>query len=252
MSRPLLAVNDVTRQFGNLVAVDDVSYSLDSGELVALIGPNGAGKTTMYNLLTGRLSPTAGEIRFNGRNIESMSPAERTDLGVGRSFQITNVFEGLTVRQNIRAPIIARSSARFDPISNVESHDEVGAETDEILDMVGLTDIESEECATLSYGDKRRVEIGVTLATDPELVLLDEPAAGMNPQQADEMIDLIEYLYDQMDVTFLVTEHDMDIVFALAERILVLDQGRIIADGSPEAIQTDERVRSAYLGGESE
>jgi branched-chain amino acid transport system ATP-binding protein len=249
MNNPLLEVDGVSRTFGSLVAVDNVSYTLDSGELVALIGPNGAGKTTMYNLLTGRLAPTSGEIRFDGQTIESMSPAERTHLGVGRSFQITNVFEGLTVRQNIRAPIVARSNARFDPISNVESHDALGEETDEILEMVGLTDIEHEECATLSYGDKRRVEIGVTLATDPELVLLDEPAAGMNPQQADEMIDLIEYLYDQMDVTFLVTEHDMDIVFALAERILVLDQGQIIADDDPEAIRSDERVQSAYLGG---
>ena len=249
MSSPLLEVDGVSRTFGNLVAVNDVSYALDSGELVALIGPNGAGKTTMYNLLSGQLTPTTGEIRFDGRTIESMSPAERSHLGVGRSFQITNVFEGMTVRENIRAPIVARSKARFDPISNVESHDALSEETNEILELIGLTDIEHKECATLPYGDKRRVEIGVTLATDPKLVLLDEPTAGMNPQQADDMIDLIEYLYDQIDVTFLVTEHDMDIVFALAERILVLDQGEIIADNDPKAIRSDELVQSAYLGG---
>jgi branched-chain amino acid transport system ATP-binding protein len=246
----ILELDDVTKMYGNLVAVDEVSFDIDRGELPALIGPNGAGKTTMYNLLTGKFPPTDGTITFKGEDVGGYSTAKRTRLGMGRSFQITNVFEGLSVRQNLRASVTARSGARWNPISRIGNQRAINDETDEYIDLVGLTEIADSPAENLSYGDKRRVEIGVALATDPDLILLDEPTAGMNPTETQEMVELIKSLDDETEATFLVTEHDMDVVFSLATRILVLDQGEIIADGSPEDIRTNKRVQGAYLGEE--
>ncbi|WP_254538509.1 ABC transporter ATP-binding protein [Halomarina litorea] len=250
MTAPLLELDGVTKRFGELVAVDDISRTLAREELCALIGPNGAGKTTMYNLLIGTLTPTEGRIRFDGRDVTTTSPAERTHLGIGRSFQVTNVFEGLTVRENIRAPVISRSDERWNAFGRAGADEDITAGTDEVLDLVGLGDIADEPVTELSYGDKRRVEIGIVLATDPQLVLLDEPTAGMNPTETEKMVDLVEDLDARTDMTFLVTEHDIDIVFSIADRVLVLDRGSIIADGTPDEIRRDERVQSAYLGGE--
>lgn len=250
MTRPLLELDGVTRKFGELVAVDDVVQSIDRQGLTALIGPNGAGKTTLYNLLTGKLSPTSGTIRFDGQDITELSPAQRTQLGIGRSFQVTNLFEGLTVRENIRAPVIARSEHSWNPIGQASNAGSIAAETDRVLELVGLEDISELLCTELSYGDKRRVEIGIVLATDPKLVLLDEPTAGMNPTETERMVDLVQSLEEETEMSFFVTEHDIDIIFSISDRILVLDRGSIIADGSPDEIRQDERVQSAYLGGE--
>lgn len=250
MTTPLLELDGVTKKFGELVAVDDVTRSIDRDGLTALIGPNGAGKTTLYNLMTGKLSPTSGTIRFDGQNVTPASPAERTNLGIGRSFQVTNIFEGLTVRENIRAPIIARSDHRWTPIGHASTAGNTAAETDRVLELVGLEDISELLCTELSYGDKRRVEIGIVLATDPEIVLLDEPTAGMNPTETERMVDLIQSLEEETGMSFFVTEHDIDIIFSISDRILVLDRGRIIADGTPDEIRQNERVQVAYLGGE--
>jgi branched-chain amino acid transport system ATP-binding protein len=248
MSDPLLELDGLTKRFGELTAVDDVSRSIDADDLTALIGPNGAGKTTMYNLMTGTLSPTSGEVRFRGEDITPLDPHERVHRGLGRSYQVTNVFDGLSVRRNIRAPIIARSKQRWNLLGSTT--EEIESETDRVLELVGLEDIENTTCSALSYGDKRRVEIGVALATDPNLILLDEPTAGMNPSETERMVDLVESLDEGTDKSFFMTEHDIDIIFSVASRILVLDRGEIIADGTPEEIRQNERVQSAYLGGE--
>ncbi|MFC7157120.1 ABC transporter ATP-binding protein [Halomarina halobia] len=249
MGAPLLELDGVTKKFGELVAVDDVTWGIDRDGLTALIGPNGAGKTTLYNLITGRLAPTSGHIRFDGRDVTNESPADRAHRGIGRSFQVTNIFEGLTVRENIRAPVIARSEHRWNPLGRASAAGGVAEETERVLDLVGLEDIAELVCTELSYGDKRRVEIGIVLATDPHLVLLDEPTAGMNPTETERMVDLVRRLDGETDMSFFVTEHDIDIIFSIADRILVLDRGRVIADGTPEEIRRDERVQRAYLGG---
>ena len=248
----MLQTTDLTKKYGELVAVNEVSFEIEQGELPALIGPNGAGKTTLYNLLTGKNRPTAGRIEFQGEDITDYSTDERTRRGLGRSFQITSIFPGLTVRQNLRAPVIARSDAKWNPAGRIDDQEEINAEAGEFLDLLNLSDLADTRAETLSYGDKRRVEIGIALATEPSLLLLDEPTAGMNPNETDSMVELIKQLNDETDTTFMVTEHDMDVVFSIASRILVLDQGKIIANGSPEEVRRSERVQTAYLGEEME
>lgn len=250
MAKPQLELDGVTKQFGNLTAVDNVSRSIGQENVTALIGPNGAGKTTLYNLITGKLSPTSGTIRFNGEDITDDSPVERTRRGLGRSFQVTNVFEDLTVFENLRAPVIARSDDRWNPVGRAATNEPINEETQEVLELVGLEDIANMVCNQLSYGDKRRVEIGIVLATDPEMVLLDEPTAGMNPTETEEMVDLIKDLDAQTEMSFFITEHDIPIIFAIADRILVLDRGTIIADGTSQEIRENDEVQTAYLGGE--
>lgn len=248
-SGPLLELDQITKRFGELIAVDDVSFAVDEDAgITALIGPNGAGKTTIYNVMTGKFNPSSGRILFRGEDLTGDSPAERTRKGLGRSFQITNVFEGLTVRQNIRIPVITRTGARRDPVSRIEDNDPINREVDQIMDLVGLGDIAEQPCTNLSYGDKRRVEIGITLATDPGMVLLDEPTAGMNINETEAMVRLIQDLDEETETAFFITEHDMNVVFAMASRIIVLHQGAVIADGTPEDIQRDDQVERAYLG----
>lgn len=247
----ILELSNVTKKYGELTAIDDVSFSIDSKEVPALIGPNGAGKTTMYNLLTGKFPPTDGRIEFKGEDITNYSTAKRTRLGLGRSFQISSIFEGLTVHQNLRAPVVARSGSRWNFVTDIDDQDEINAETSEYIDLLRLDEIAGDQAENLSYGDKRRVEIGIGLATDPELILLDEPTAGMNPTETRELVDLIQTLNEETETTFMITEHDMDVVFSIATRILVLDRGQIIADGSPEEIRTNDHVKSAYLGEET-
>lgn len=249
MAQPLLELDGITKKFGELTAVDNVTRNIERDGLTSLIGPNGAGKTTLYNMITGKLTPTSGTIRFNGEDITQKSPAERTHLGIGRSFQVTNVFDGLTVRENIRAPVIARSDHRWDPFGKPDEIDEITEETDRVLKLVDLEDIDDLSGTELSYGDKRRVEIGIVLATNPELVLLDEPTAGMTPAETERMVELVQQLDKETEMSFFITEHDIDIIFSISDRVLVLDRGAIIADGNPDEIRQDERVQNAYLGG---
>ncbi|UHQ96284.1 ABC transporter ATP-binding protein [Natrinema halophilum] len=246
----LLELQDVGKKFGDFIAVDKVTIDVNDGEITALIGPNGAGKTTLYNMITGRLTPTSGSILFRDEDLTSMPPALRTRKGLGRSFQITNIFTELTVRENLQAPVIARTSDRFKFYQSTESNPELKEETDRLLDLVNLHDVADKECDTLAYGERRRVELGIALGTDPQLLLLDEPTAGMNPKGTQEMVDLIDQIDDETDTTFMITEHDMNVVFTIADRILVLNNGSIIADGTPKAIQEDSTVQTAYLGGE--
>ena len=251
MTDTVLETDGLTKRFGELTAVDNVDLEVKAGEFRSVIGPNGAGKTTTFNLITGALIPTEGAVLFDGEEITTMPPHERVHRGVGRSFQITNVFGGLGVRENVR---LAAPSVHADEISPQEamfrtknSFDDLAAKTDEILDQIGLRERADENAQTLAYGDQRRLEIGLVLATDPELVMLDEPTAGMSTEETQDTMDLInDVLSDQ---SLMLIEHDIDLVMRVSDRITVLTRGQVLASGTPEEIAANEDVRDAYLGG---
>lgn len=252
MSR-VLETEDLRRQFGRLVAVDDVTVDIRAGEITSIIGPNGAGKTTFYNLLTGRLDPTSGTVRLRARDGDLVDVTDRSandiaNLGLSRGFQINNLFEGLTVLENVRIARITREDRTMDITAITSEDSELTDGAWEVIELVGLEDVAETECANLSHGDKRKVEIALALGTDPSVVLLDEPTAGMNATETRQMVQLIGRLNDETDTTFVVTEHDMEVVVGISDRILVLDNGSLIADGTPDEVLSDERVREAYLG----
>lgn len=250
----ILQTDGLVRKFGEFTATDHVDLEIERGEFRSIIGPNGAGKTTLFNLISGALPVTDGTIYFDGEDITDLSPPERVRRGIGRSFQISNIFGGLTVRENVR---LAAQSVNRDEYNVVESffkptdrYDGMNEETDRILEQVGLEDVADEEADALAYGNRRRLEIGVVLATDPDLVLFDEPTAGMSVEETQGTIDLIqEVLVDQ---TMLLIEHDIELVMELSDRITVLNRGEILAEGTPEEIAANQDVQDAYLGGMSE
>lgn len=252
----VLETEGLNRSFGSLVAVDDVTVHIDSEDVTSIIGPNGAGKTTFYNLLTGRLEPTDGRVLLRPRGGDELTdvtgrpPHEINRLGLSRAFQINNVFDGLTVSDNVRIARISRNGRTLDVRSVAREDEQLSGEAREIIEMTELDGVVDTVCANLSHGDKRKVEIALALGTDPSVVLLDEPTAGMNATETERMVDLIRRLDEQTDTTFVVTEHDMDVVLDISDRILVLDNGQLIADGTPDQVMANERVREAYLGGE--
>lgn len=246
----ILEARGLRKHFGDLAAVAGVDLTFREAELAAVIGPNGAGKTTFFNLVTGRLKPTSGKVFFQGKDITGLTPYQIARKGISRIFQITNLFPELTVYENIRVAVLSklRETARMLTLDrNLKKANE---ETDRILDTVGLSDKRNFLCGVLSHGDQRLVEIGVALAIDPVLLLLDEPTGGMGPEETDEMVKFIQGLVGKQDITIVLVEHDMSVVFSIAERIVVMHQGEIIADGKPDEIKTDVRVREAYLGEE--
>ncbi|PSQ31259.1 ABC transporter ATP-binding protein [Halobacteriales archaeon SW_6_65_46] len=251
----VLETEELRRQFGRLVAVDDVSVSIEADEITSIIGPNGAGKTTFYNLLTGRLEPSSGAVRLRPRDsqadlvdVTDRSAHEIASLGLSRGFQINNVFDGLTVAENLRIARISRDERTLDFRAVAATDDDLEAGVREIAELVGIADLLDTECANLSHGDKRKVEIALALATDPSIVLLDEPTAGVNATETTRMVELVERLDAETETTFVITEHDMEVVLGISDRILVLDNGELIADGTPEEVLSDARVREAYLG----
>jgi branched-chain amino acid transport system ATP-binding protein len=250
----VLETRGLTKEFGRLVAVDDVDVDVDSEDITSIIGPNGAGKTTFYNLLAGQLEPTAGAVRIRPRDgdelveITGKPPYEINHLGLSRAFQINNVFQGLSVLDNVRIARISREERTLDLRSLARADTELTERANEILEMTNLSAVAHEECANLSHGDVRKVEIAVALGTDPSVVLLDEPTAGMNPTETDWMVELVRELDETTDTTFVLTEHDMDVVLGISDRILVLDNGQLIARGTPDEVMADQRVREAYLG----
>jgi branched-chain amino acid transport system ATP-binding protein len=254
----VIETEGLERRFGMLVAVDDVTVSIDDDGITSIIGPNGAGKSTFYNLLAGQLKPTEGSVRIRPReggdlvDVTDMEPFEINRLGLSRGFQINNVFDGLSVTDNVRIARISHDGRTLDLTALARQDEALTAEVLEVIDLVGLEDIADTECANLSHGDKRKVEIALALASDPSVVLLDEPTAGMNASETRRMVDLIRRLDEETDTTFVVTEHDMEVVLGISDRILVLDRGSLIADGTPEEVMADERVREAYLGMEAE
>jgi branched-chain amino acid transport system ATP-binding protein len=242
----LLELVDVTRFFGALGAVNGVTLSVERRERRAIIGPNGAGKTTLFNLITGHLAPTAGRILFQGRDITGLAPHRVARQGISRSFQRTNLFPRLTVRENLRLAAAADGRGSFRLFGSVARLAAPLARAQEVARAVGLAERLDDDVARLSYGEQRQLEVGVALATRPQLLMLDEPTAGMSPEETQRMTRLLAAL--PREVTILIIEHDMDVVFSLADRITVLHYGEVLADGPPDAVRADARVYEVYLG----
>ena len=248
---PVLRTTGLTKRFGEFTAVDRVDLAVDRGEFRSVIGPNGAGKTTLFNLISGAMAPTEGTITLAGRDITALAPAERVAANLARSFQLTTVFNGLTVRENVR---LAAQASRFERMSAVqrlfadpEGFDDVADRTDAVLDELGLRSVAGVRASDLSYGDRRRLEVGLVVATDPEVVLLDEPTAGMSGDETEATIDLFEDVL--ADRTVVLVEHNVDLVMRVSDRITTLNGGQVVATGTPAEIAADDRVQAAYLGG---
>jgi branched-chain amino acid transport system ATP-binding protein len=245
----LLAVDNVTQRFGRLVAVNGVSMLVEPGELRAVIGPNGAGKTTFFNLISGLFSPTSGRVWFDGKDITGLSPHERVRIGIARTFQITEIFPELSVGENVRIAVEVTSGYRLRPWLSRRSEADVRARVRELLDLAGLAAKSSRLVGELSHGDQRATEILMALALEPRLLLLDEPTAGMSDQETYAIAMLVRRLHRERRLTILLVEHDMRVIFHLADRITVLSEGSTLTEGTPDEIGRDERVQTAYLGG---
>lgn len=250
---PLLEIQGLTKEFGGLKAVNNFDISIYSGELVGLIGPNGAGKTTVFNLITGIYGATAGSIRYNGTQLIGLQPHEITHLGIARTFQNIRLFPTLTVLDNVRIAYHTHAGySTFDAITHNQHYQraekELTEKAQEFLSVFNLHTRQGEIAKNLPYGEQRRLEIARALAASPQLLLLDEPAAGMNPKEVASLMDLIHFIRERFRLTILLIEHQMRVVMGICERITVMDFGEVIARGTPEEIQNNEKVIEAYLG----
>lgn len=244
----LLELSGVSRRFGALQALSRIDLAVEEGELRAVIGPNGAGKTTLFNLISGFFPPSEGRIVFDGRDITGERPARLVDRGIIRTFQITEVFPDLTVYENLRVAVEAAMGLTFRPFLGGTGRREVARRVDELLEAVQLTDKADRVASELAHGDQRVVEMGITLSREPRLLLLDEPTAGMGEQETEHMVGIIRRLNRERRITMLFIEHDMDIIFGVADRITVLDNGTLLAEGTAAEIAANETVQTAYLG----
>jgi branched-chain amino acid transport system ATP-binding protein len=245
-TRALLSVRGLRKAFGGVKAVDDVGFELAAGELLALIGPNGAGKSTCFNMINGQLAPDAGEVLLDGQDIAGRKPREIWRLGVGRTFQVAATYASMTVAENVQMALLSRERQlyRFWPAAALQHRDEAVA----LLAQVGLAERADAPCATLAYGDIKTVELAVALANRPRLLLMDEPTAGMAPRERNALMALTRRLVKEMGIGVLFTEHSMDVVFAHADRIMVLARGQLIAQGAPEEIRGHPKVAEVYFG----
>jgi branched-chain amino acid transport system ATP-binding protein len=241
-----LRVESVSKEFGGVHAVSDVSFSVEAGERLVIIGPNGAGKTTLFNLINGQLSPTNGRIYFAGHDVTTMPPHRRANLGQARSFQIISLFLNLTVLDNALLSLHGTRHSRLDMFRTMKSYRDLLGHAQGSLETAVLWDKRDELVKNLAYGEQRRLEIALSLASKPKLLMLDEPSSGLTRDEGSEIIDLIKNLGTA--ITVLIVDHDMDLVFGVAERIIVLHYGQIIADGRPEEIRAEPRVREIYMG----
>lgn len=253
-SNVLLEATDVSEVFGGLKAVSDFNFHINKGELVGLIGPNGAGKTTAFNLFTGVYQPTTGEITFGGKSIVGLKPYQITQRGIARTFQNIRLFSELSVLDNVK--IAFHDHVKYGVVEAVlrmgryyKEEDRIEAEALKLLDIFHLKDKAGELAKNLPYGAQRRLEIARALAAGPKLLLLDEPAAGMNPQETQELMEMIRWIRKKFGLTVLLIEHDMNLVMGICERIYVLEYGMVIASGTPEEVQKNPEVIRAYLGG---
>ena len=244
----LLQVKNVSKHFGSLVAVNNISMTVEPGELRAIIGPNGAGKTTFFNLITGLFPPTTGRIVFDGQDVTDLWPARRVWRGMARTFQVTEVFPELTVWENLRIAVEVASGLRLRAWLARTDDEKIQARMHELIDMSGLAVKADRQVGELAHGDQRATEIMMALALNPRLLLLDEPTAGMGDQETYEITQLIRRLHRDSKLTIVLIEHDMRVVFHLADRIMVLDQGKFLAEGTPAEIAANKAVQTAYLG----
>ncbi len=242
----VLEVRALTKNFGGVRAVQGVSFAVAAGEMLALIGPNGAGKSTCFNMLNGQIRPDAGRVLLEGQDITGRAPREVWRLGVGRTFQITATFPSMTVRENVQMALLSHHRKLLDVWNPVAKLD--AAEADALLALVGMQGQAGRACGVLAYGDLKRVELAVALANTPRLLLMDEPTAGMAPGERTALMALTATIARDRGIAVLFTEHDMDVVFAHADRIIVLNRGELIAEGAPQAVRADARVREVYLG----
>lgn len=244
----ILEIKDVYKSFGGLMAIECVSMDIQEQEVCSIIGPNGAGKTTLFNVISGRFAPDDGHISFQNMEITG-KPAHRiVSMGIGRTFQITNIFPLLSAFENIQAAVIKNRNKSFTFFRSAKRIQELQDDTWQILKEIELVDHAEMTSGHMPYGDQRRLEIGIALANRPSLLLLDEPTAGMSPEETRSTVRLIERLIKERKMTLLVIEHDMDVVFSISDRIYVLHQGALIAEGSPEEVAKNQDVISAYLG----
>ena len=248
MAHPALETQGLTIRFGGHVAVDAVSCAFQRGTLTAIVGPNGAGKTTYFNLISGQLKATAGTVLLDGVDISRMGVADRTHRGIGRAFQLTNLFPSLTVRENVR--LIAQAKARrgFDMLSMAEAHGELIRRADAVLEQVRLLDVAERKVSALPHGDQRKLEVAMLIALGSPVLMFDEPTAGMSVDEVPVILDLITQLKADAARTILLVEHKMDVIRSLADRVVVLHNGRLVADGAPREVMASPIVQEAYLG----
>lgn len=252
MTDPILKISNLTKRFGGNTAVSGINLEVQPRETVAIIGPNGAGKTTFYNMVSGRMKPSEGRIELEGQDITGLPPHKISRMGVSRSFQINNIFPEMTVQENVEVAVTAFHGHSRKLFNFASRNRAVQDEARELLGKLQILELADRRAEVISYGDKRLLEIAVVLATRPHLVLLDEPTAGMTPDETKRTTSLIRQLADTGDYTFLITEHDMDVVFGLADRILVMHRGENLFVGTPDEVKAHPEVRRAYLGEEEE
>lgn len=242
----LLEINDVDKDFSGLEVLSGINLTIEQGERHGIIGPNGAGKSTLFNVITGKYRVSKGKILFKREDITTWSPFKINRRGLARSFQIINIFPNMTVFENMRSAILSKKGMRFNMISLLKNLNKIKDEANDLLDTLGLMEFSGIPAGELSYGQQRALEIGLTLATNPELILLDEPTAGMSTEETREAVRLIDRV--TKGKTLVVIEHDMDVVFSISDRVTVLYYGKILATGTPQEIREDQEVKKAYLG----
>ncbi len=245
----ILETRKLRKEFGALVAVSDVSIRVRAKSLHSIIGPNGAGKTTFFNLLSGNIEPTSGQVIFKGRDITRIPLYRTAHLGIGRSFQITNIFPNLTVYENIRLACQALGKDNFNFLRHYSHFKRYEERAREVISLVGLHARAASVARTLPHGDQRKLELGMILAPDPEVLLFDEPTAGMAAEQVPQLIELIEQIQEAGEKTVMLVEHNMNVVMSVSDTITVMHQGQVLAEGTPAEISANEVVQSAYLGG---
>ena len=245
-TQPLLSVEGLSKSYGGVHAVRGVSFTLQASEILALIGPNGAGKSTCFDMLNGQTTPDAGRVHLRGCDITGLKPREVWRLGVGRTFQITATFPTMTVRENVQVALSSHDRKLFDLATSLPRYAQ--GEAGRLLELVGMDGFAERPCGELAYGDLKRLELAVALANQPKLLLMDEPTAGMAPRERVELMRLTAQIAREKSIGVLFTEHDMDVVFEHADRILVLDRGNLVAEGSPDEVRRNPEVRAIYLG----
>lgn len=245
---PVLSTHGLSIRFGGHVAVNNVSCEFRPGSLTAIVGPNGAGKTTYFNLMSGQLTPTSGTVRLYGEDVTHLGAPQRTRRGIGRAFQLTNLFPNLTVLENVRLTVQSRAGLGLNMTSMWSSHVELIEKAEHFLHSAALTERRNELASSLPHGDKRKLEIAILLALEPDIFMFDEPTAGMSVDEVPVVLDLIHHIKAQGDKTILLVEHKMDVVRSLADRIIVLHNGYLVADGDPDEVMASPIVQEAYLG----